>query len=59
MLVIKSKTINGKIEQNQAIDIQAAKISAVSSRNAGKYEFLTDEDNLPEKELLGTAATVK
>ena len=29
-----------------------AKISALSSRNVGKYEFLTNEDILMETELL-------
>ena len=38
------KTINNKIEQNKAqfdLDRQTAKISALSSRNISKYEFLT------------------
>ena len=35
------------------------KISALSSENNGKYEFLTSKDVLPEKGLLEKAATVK
>ena len=40
----KIKTINNKIEQNKArydLDRQTAKISALSSGNVTKYEFLT------------------
>ena len=51
----KIKGINNKIEQNKAhynLDRQTAKISALSSRNVIKHEFLTGEDILPEKELL-------
>ena len=58
----KIKTINNKIEQNKAqynLDIQTAKIFALSSGNVGKYEFLRDEDVLPEKGLLGKAVTIK
>ena len=43
----KIKTIDNKIEQNQAqynLDRQTAKISALSSENVSKYEFLTDKD---------------
>ena len=43
---------NNKIEQNKAqydLDRKAAKISALSSRNVGKYEFLTSTDVLLEK----------
>ena len=43
------------IKQKQAqynLDKQTAKISAISSGNVTKYEFLTGEDLLPERELL-------
>ena len=52
----KIKAINNKIEQNKAqhdLDRQTSKISALSSRNVSKYEFLTGKDVLPEKKLLG------
>ena len=48
------KAINHKIKQNKApynLDRQTAKISALSSGNVSKYEFLADKDVLPEKEL--------
>ena len=38
---------------------QTAKISALSSRNVSKYEFLTSENILLEKELLENASTIK
>ena len=47
--------IDKKMEQNKAqwkLERQTAKISAFSPENVGKYEFLTDEDVLPEKKLL-------
>ena len=50
----KIKAINNKIEQNKAqhdLDRQTSKISALSSRNVSKYEFLTGKDVLPEKKL--------
>ena len=53
----KIKVINNKIEQNKAqydSDRQTAKISALSSGNVSKYEFLTGKDVLSEK-----AATMK
>ena len=34
-------------------------ISALSSRNVGKYEFLTSKDVLPKKDFLEKAATIK
>ena len=34
-------------------------ISALSSGNVGKYEFLIAKDVLPEKDLLQKAATIK
>ena len=58
----KIKTINNIIDQNRAQydwDRQTAKILALSSGNVGKYEFLTGEDVLPEKQLLEKAATIK
>ena len=51
----KIRVINYKIEQNKAqydLDRQTAKISALSSGNVSKYEFLTSKDVLPEKDLL-------
>ena len=41
------KILNRKIKQNEAqydLDRKAAKISALSSNNLGKYEYLTGED---------------
>ena len=41
------KILNKKILQNEAqydLDRKAAKISALSSNNLDKYEYLTDED---------------
>ena len=41
------KILNRKIMQNEAqydLDRKAAKISALSSNNLDKYEYLTDED---------------
>ena len=58
----KIKAINNKIEQNKAqydLDRQITNISALSSGNLSKYEFLTDKDVLPQKELLEKAATMK
>ena len=51
-----------KNEKNKAqynLDRQNPKASALSSENVGKYEFLTDEDVLLEKGLLGKAAAMK
>ena len=48
----KIKTIDDKIKRNKAqydLDRQTAKISALSSGNVYKYEFLTGEDVLQEK----------
>ena len=50
----KIKAINNKIEQRKAqydLDRQTAKISALSSGNVSKYEFLTGKDISPEKDL--------
>ena len=58
----KIKDINNKIEQNKTqydLDRQTAKISALSSRHVSKYEFLTGKYNLPEKDLLEKAATIR
>ena len=41
------KTLNRKIKQNEAqydLDREAGKISALSSNNLDKYEYLTGED---------------
>ena len=41
------KILNKKIKQNEVqydLDREAAKISALSSNNLGKYEYLTGED---------------
>ena len=51
----KIKAINDKTQQNKAqydLDRQTAKISALSSGNVSKYEFLT------EKDLIGKAAAL-
>ena len=63
-MTISKKTvlINNKIEQNKAqhdLNRQTAEISALSSRNVSKYEFLTSKDVLPEKGVFERAATVK
>ena len=58
----KIKTIDDKIEQSKAqynSDTQTANISALSLENGSRYEFLTSEDVLLEKELSEKAATVK
>ena len=58
----KIKTTNNKIEQSKAqfdLDGQTAKISALSSGNVNKCEFLTGKDVLPEKDLIETAETKK
>ena len=44
--------MNNNIEQNKAqynLDKQTCKISALSSRNVSKHNFLTREDILPAK----------
>ena len=43
----KIKAINNKIEQNKAQYGQTTKISALSSGNVSKYEFLNGRDVLP------------
>ena len=57
----KIKEINNKIEQNKAqydLDRQITKISALSSWNVSKYEFLTVKEVLPVKDLLEKVATM-
>ena len=54
----KIKTIDNKIEKDKAqynLDIQTDKISALSSGNVSKYEFLPGKEVLTEKYLLGKA----
>ena len=58
----KIKAINEKTQQNKAqydLDRQTAKISALSSGQVSKYEFLTGKAILPEKALLEKTATMK
>ena len=52
---------DNKIKQNKAqydLDRQTAKISALSSENVSKYEFLTWKYVLPKKDLLEKAAAI-
>ena len=56
------KAFDNKIEQNSVkynSDRQTAKSFTLSSGNVSKYEFLNGKDVLPEKDLLGKAATRK
>ena len=56
------KTIDNKIEKNKAqfdLDRQSAKISALSSGNVSKCEFLTDKDVLLEKRLARTGFCIE
>ena len=58
----KIKAINNKIEQNKAqhnLDRQTPKMSALSSGNVSKHEFMTSKDVLSEKNLLEKAAATK
>ena len=58
----KIKAINNKNQQNKVrydLDRQTTKISALSSGNVSKYEFLTGKYFLPEKDLLEKAAALK
>ena len=58
----KIKAVNNKIVQTKAqfnLDRQITKISALSSGNVSKYEFLTGKDILSEKELLQKAGAIK
>ena len=51
------KQSKNKVPYN--LDRQTAKVSAFSLGNVSKYEFVTGKDVLPEKQLLGKAATIK
>ena len=58
----KIKAIKNKIEQNKAqcnLDRQTAKISALSSGNVSKYEFLSGKMFYQKKNLLENAATME
>ena len=58
----KIKAIKYKIEQSRAqydLDGQTAKISALSSGNVSKYEFLTGKDVLPEKRLARKSSCIE
>ena len=58
----KINIVNNKIEQNKSqydLDRHTTKISASSSENVSKYEFLAGKDVLPEKDLLEKDATIK
>ena len=60
-MTVSKKNYN-KIKQNKAqynLDRQTAKNSALSSINLDKYEFLTEKDVLPEKNLIEKAAEIK
>ena len=54
------KTIVKKIEQNKAQDnLDKQTVFSFIIRNIGKYEFLTGEDVLPEKDLIEKSDTIK
>ena len=58
----KIKEIDNKIWQSKDqinLDRQTSKISALSARNAAKYQFLIDKDAVPERRLLKKAVTIK
>ena len=58
----KIETINNKFKQNKGqynLARQTVKIFTLSSRKVSKYEFLTGEDVLLEKELLEKSAAIK
>ena len=58
----KVQTTNNNIEQDKGqynLDKETAKVSALSSRNVCKYEFLTGKDVLPEQNMLEKAATTQ
>ena len=51
----KIKTFDNKSKQNKAqcnLDWETANISALSSENVSKYDFLTGNDVLPEKDFM-------
>ena len=57
----KIKTINNKIKQIKSpysLDKQTAKISALSSKNVGKYLFLSGKDVILEKYLFEKTSTI-
>ena len=61
-VIEKMKTIENNIEQNKAqynLDKQTAIISVLSSKNVGKYNFLTVEDVLIATGPLVIVATIK
>ena len=61
-IIEKIKTIDNKIKQNKAqfdLDRQIPNISALSSRNVSKYEFLMAKMFFTRKDLLEKAAAVK
>ena len=56
------KAINKKVQQNKVqynLDRQTGNISALSSGNVSKYEFLTGQDVLPKKDFLEKASALK
>ena len=56
------KILNTKIKQNEAqydLEREAVKISALSSNNLDKYEYLTGEDVLPNKQNLNILHWIK
>ena len=56
------KAINKKVQQNKVqynLDRQTGNISALSSGNVSKYEFLSGQDVLPKKDLLEKASALK
>ena len=54
----KIKAINNKIKKYD-LDRQATKISALSSGNVIKHDFLTEKGVFLKKDLLKKAATLK
>ena len=54
-----TKSSKTKLNTQYSLDRKNAKISALSSGNVNKYEFLTGEDLLPEKDLLKKVAAIK
>ena len=49
------KTVDKKIKRSKSrynLHRQTAEISVLSSRNVSKYEYLTENDVLPEKDFL-------
>ena len=54
-----TKLSKAKVKAQYNLDRQTAAISASSSGNVSKYEFLTGKDVLREKDLLRKATTMK